>query len=98
MRTVITGHRFPSQDDGLYCPLILGPSSSSCSYSTMMSQTATGHPASTQKRIHPVIGKDDEASTDIPLDSPPISDEPIVTRKELWSYYCIYYSPSRVRS
>ena len=59
-----------------------------------MSQTATGHPASTPERIHPVVGKDDEATTNVLLVSPPISDEPIVTRKELWSYYCIYYSYS----
>lgn len=91
MRTVVTRPRFLSQDHGLYFPLILGESSSS--YSTM-SQTAlaTGHPASTTERIHPVVGKDDEATTNTPLDSLPITDEPIVTRKELWSYYCIYYS------
>jgi len=91
MRNVTTRPRFLSQGQGLYDPLILGVSSSS--YSTM-SQTATGHPASTPERVHSVVGKDDEAPMDIPLFSLPIPDEPIVTRKELWSYYCMYYSCS----
>ena len=91
MRNVTTRPRFLSQGQGLYDPLILGVSSSS--YSTM-SQTATGHPASTPERVHSVVGTDDEAPVDIPLFTLPIPDEPIVTRKELWSYYCTYYSSS----
>ena len=88
MRNVTTRPRFLSQDQGLYDPLILGVSSSS--YSTM-SQIATGHSGSTPERDHPVVKKGDEATTKVSLDSTPISNEPIVTRKELWSYYCICY-------
>jgi hypothetical protein len=51
-----------------------------------------GHPV--QEPIRPVVGKDDEDTTDSPVVLPPISDEPIVTRKELWSYYCIFSSLS----
>ena len=93
MRNVTTRPRFLSQDQGLYDPLILGVSSSS--YSTM-SQTATGHSGSTPERFHPVVGKTDEATSKVSLDSLPISNEPIVTREELWSYYCICYHLLRV--
>jgi hypothetical protein len=61
-----------------------------------MSQTATGHSSSTPERDHPIVGKDDEATMKVSLDSTPISNEPIVTRKELWSYYCICYHLLRV--
>ena len=88
MRNVTTRPRFLSQDQGLYDPLTLGVSSSS--YSTM-SQIATGHSGSTPERYHPVVEKRDEATTKVSLDSTSITSEPIVTRKELWSYYCICY-------
>lgn len=85
MRKVVTRLCFLSQDRGLYHPLILGTPSSA--YSTM-SHTAldatVGNPA------HPAVGKGDEDTdtTNSPAVLPPIADEPIVTRKELWSYYC----------
>ena len=53
---------------------------------------AMGHPS--PELVHPVdsVGKDDDATTDVPVFSPRISDESIVTRKELWSYYRMYRS------
>jgi hypothetical protein len=84
MRKVVT-RRFLSQDRGLSRPLILGTPSSA--YSTM-SHTAIdatmGHPAQ----------EFDEDTTNFPAVLPPIADEPIVTRKELWSYYCTFSSLS----
>jgi hypothetical protein len=56
-----------------------------------MSQTPTGDSGSTLERVHPVVGKNDETITKVSLGSTPISNEPIVTRKELWSYYCMCY-------
>jgi hypothetical protein len=32
--------------------------------------------------------------SDIPVTAPVLDNEPIVTRKELWSYYCKFYYPS----
>jgi hypothetical protein len=93
MRKVVTRLRFLSQDRGLYRPLIPGASSSV--YSTMSHTTAgasLGHPA--QESVHPAVRKDEEDTDHSPAALPLISDEPIVTRKELWSYYCIFSSLS----
>ena len=94
MRNIVTRLRFLSQgDQGLFTPLIARAPSGA--YSTMSRTAAAtmGHPS--PELVHPVasVGKDDDATTDVPVFSPRISDEPIVTRKELWSYYCMYYSP-----
>jgi len=89
MRKVVTRLRFLSQDRGLSHPLILGTPSSA--YSTMSHtpvDATVRHPA--QEFVHPAVGKDDEDTTNSPAVLPPIADEPIVTRKELWSYYCIF--------
>jgi hypothetical protein len=51
-----------------------------------------GHPA--QESVHPAARKDGEDTNNSPAALPLISDEPIVTRKELWSYYCIFSSLS----
>ena len=87
---IVTRLRFLSQDRGFFNPLILGTPSSA--YSTM-SHTAVdatmSHPA--QEPVHPAVGKDTTNSSAV---LPPILDEPIVTRKELWSYYCIFSSLS----
>lgn len=33
------------------------------------------------------VGKDDAAASEVPVVAPPSYDEPVVTRRELWSYY-----------
>jgi hypothetical protein len=38
--------------------------------------------------VSPGVREDDAAATDAPVISPKSYGEPIVTRKELWSYYC----------
>jgi hypothetical protein len=47
------------------------------------------HPAPTPapEPVDPGVRKDDTVSIDPPVISPRTYDEPIVTRKELWSYY-----------
>lgn len=72
------------QDEDLYRPLVLGAPSDS--YSTMSHSGATGHPA--PEPVFPDARKDDMVGTDAPVVSPQSYDEPIVTRKELWAYYC----------
>ena len=80
MRKVATKLRFLSQDRGtIYAPLVHG--NPSRSYSTM------SHPASTPEPVSPGVRKDDTVSIGSPVVSPRKYDEPIVTRKELWSYY-----------
>lgn len=81
MRKIATKLRFPSRDQGIYAPLVHG--TPSCSYSTM------SHPAPTPapEPVSPGARKDDMDSFDSPVVSPRTYDEPIVTRKELWSYY-----------
>jgi hypothetical protein len=78
MRKIATKLRFLSRDRGIYAPLVHGTPSRS--YSTM------SHPAPTPAP-EPVVRKDDTVSIDSPVVSPRTYDEPIVTRKELWSYY-----------
>jgi hypothetical protein len=96
MRKVVTRLRFLSHEDqGLYTPLIPGASSGAYSTMSRTAAAAMGHPS--PELVHPVdssVGKDDDATTDVPVFSPRISDEPIVTRKELWSYYRMYRSSS----
>ncbi|KAF8488509.1 MFS general substrate transporter [Russula emetica] len=50
------------------------------------------HPAPTPapEPVSPGVRKDDTVSIDSPVVSPRTYDEPIVTRKELWSYYLYY--------
>ena len=81
MRKIATNLRFLSRDRGIYAPLVHGIPSRS--YSTM------SHPAPTPapEPVSPVIRKDDTVSIDSSVVSPRTDDEPIVTRKELWSYY-----------
>lgn len=81
MRKIATKLRFPSRGQGIYAPLVHGTPSSS--YSTM------SHPAPTPapEPVSPGVRKDGADSIDSPVVSPRTYDEPIVTRKELWSYY-----------
>ena len=79
------------QDEDLYRPLVLGAPSDS--YSTMSHSGATGHP--TPEPVFPDARKDDTVGTDAPVVSPQSYDEPIVTRKELWAYYCKCIPSSR---
>jgi hypothetical protein len=81
MRKIATKLRFLSQDRGIYAPLVHGTPSHS--YSTM------SHPAPTQAPdpVSPGVRKDDAVSIDSAVVSPRTYNEPIVTRKELWSYY-----------
>ena len=93
MRNIVTRLRFLSHEDqDLYTPVI--PGAPSGAYSTMLrtAAAAMGHPS--PELVHPVgsVGKNDDATTDVPVFSPRISDEPIVTRKELWNYYRMYCS------
>ncbi len=71
--------RFLSQDRGLYAPLVHGTPSGS--YSTM------SHPTPAPEPVSPGVGKDDTIAIDASVVSPRSYDEPVVTRKELWSYY-----------
>jgi hypothetical protein len=80
-----------SQDGDLYRPLVLGAPSDS--YSSMSHPGATGHPA--REPVFPDVRKDDTVGTNAPVVSPQSYDEPIVTRKELWAYYCKCISSSR---
>jgi hypothetical protein len=81
MRKIATKFRFFPRDRGIYAPLVHG--TPSCSYSTM------SHPAPTAvpEPVSPGARKDDTVFIDSPLVSSRTYDEPIVTRKELWSYY-----------
>jgi hypothetical protein len=81
MPKIATKLRFLSQDRGIYAPLVHGTSSRS--YSTM------SHPAPTPapEPVSPGVRKDDTVSIDAPVVSSTTYVEPIVTRKELWSYY-----------
>ena len=90
MRKIATKLRFLSRDRGIYAPLVHGTPSRS--YSTMSHTTLT--PAS--EPVSPGIRKDDTVSIDSPVVSPRTYDEPIVTRKELWSYYRKSCSSSRL--
>jgi hypothetical protein len=83
MRKIATKLRFPSRDQGIYAPLVHG--TPSCSYSTMSHPAPT--PAPAPEPVSPGVRKDDTDSVDSPVVSPRTYDEPIVTRKELWSYY-----------
>src|SRR6266852_1480560 len=78
MRKIATKLR--SQDRGTYAPLVHGTSRS---YSTMSQPAPTPAP----EPVSPGVRKDDTVSIDSPVISPRTYDEPIVTRKELWSYY-----------
>jgi hypothetical protein len=89
MRKIATNLRFLSRDRGIYAPLVHGTQSSS--YSTMSRPAPT--PAS--EPVSPDLRKDDAVSIDSPVVSPRTYDEPIVTRKELWSYYRMSCSSSR---
>ncbi|KAI9467369.1 MFS general substrate transporter [Lactarius psammicola] len=40
--------------------------------------------------VLPSVRKDDAATSEVPVVAPPSYDEPVVTRKELWSYYLYY--------
>ena len=42
----------------------------------------------------PEVRKDESASESVPMApvAAPSYDEPVVTRRELWSYYCVYPS------
>jgi hypothetical protein len=78
MRKVVTRLCFlarASRDRGLYGPLL--PSTPSGSRPTMSYTVPTTHP--TPEVVLP----------DVPVIAPPNYDEPTVTRKELWSYYCM---------
>ena len=55
----------------------------------------TPHIASTRQLALELVStsvKMDTTSGPGPSDAPQSYDEPIVARKELWSYYCMYYS------
>ena len=84
MRKVARRLRFLSQGRGLYRPLVLEAPSGS--YSTM------SHPGATEplvpEPVFPAVRKDDTIATDCPVVSPQSYNEPIVSRKELWAYYC----------
>lgn len=42
--------------------------------------------------IPPETQKDEDASISVtPVIPQSYHDEPVVTRRELWSYYCVYY-------
>jgi hypothetical protein len=38
-----------------------------------------------------VVRKDDAAVSEVPVVAPPSYHEPVVTRRELWSYYCAFH-------
>ena len=63
------------------------------SYSTMPPHLASAGQLAPEL-VSPSVKVDDSAITGDPCPavSPQSYDEPIVTRKELWSYYCVYYS------
>jgi hypothetical protein len=88
MRKIAT--RFLSRDRSIYAPLV-HVGTPSRSYSAM------SHPAPTPapEPVSPGVRKDDTVSIDSPVVSPRTYDEPIVTRKELWSYYRKSSSSSR---
>ena len=94
MRNVARRLRFLSQGRGLYRPLVLEVPSGS--YSTM------SHPGATDplvpEPVFPGIRKDDTIVTDVSVVSPQSYNEPIVTRKELWAYYCKCLSSIRYLS
>jgi len=81
MRKIATSLRFLSRDRGAYAPLVHGTPSRS--YSTM-SHTA---PTPAPEPVSSGVRNDDTVFIDPPVISPRTYDEPIVTRKELWSYY-----------
>ena len=85
---VVRRLRFLSQDRGLYRPLVLGAPSDS--YSTMSHPGATTGPLAPEP-VFPGVRK---VATDVPVVSPQSYDEPIVSRKELWAYYCKCLSSS----
>jgi hypothetical protein len=72
---------FPSRDRSIHAPLVHG--SPSHSFSTM------SHPSPTPaaEPVSPGVRKVDTASIYFPVVSPRTYDEPVVTRKKLWSYY-----------
>jgi len=85
----------PLRDPSIPVPLVHGTPSHS--YST------TSHPAPTPapEPVSPGVRKDDTVSIDFPVVSPRTYDEPVVTRKKLWSYYrksCSFLVPSTCSS
>ena len=45
--------------------------------------------------ISPETQKDEDASVSVtPVSPQSHHDEPVVTRRELWSYYCVFHLPS----
>lgn len=83
MRKITTRLRFLSRERGIYAPLVHGTPSRS--YSTMSHPAPT--PTTETVTVSPGVRKDDLVSTDTPVVSSQTYGEPIVTRKELWSYY-----------
>lgn len=81
MRKISTKLHFLSQDRGIYAPLVHPYGTRS--YSTMSDLAPTTPPV----HISPRASKGDTVSIDSPVVSPKTYAEPIVTRKELWSYY-----------
>ena len=78
MLKLVTRLRFRSQEDQRLCRPLL---SSTPSGSRHMSYTV------------PIVDPAPEpVLPDVPAIAPPSYDEPIVTRKELWSYYCMSYT------
>jgi len=81
-----TRFRFFSQDQGLYRPLVLEAPSRISGYSTM----SDSHPIATAHPPPDLIFPTDVVTNDGPLVAPQNDNEPIVTRKELWSYYRMF--------
>jgi hypothetical protein len=94
MRKIATRLRFLSRDRGIYAPLVHGTPSHQFLFQPCRRPRSDSGCLGAPEPVSPGVRKDDAVSIDSPVVSPRTYDEPIVTRKELWSYYRMSCSSS----